>query len=41
MGRQLTGEQWTALFETYRYTARRLEPRDCYNTDPSPELLRR
>jgi len=32
MGRPLTEEQWNALFDTYRYTARRLEPRDRYNT---------
>ncbi|MFN2495882.1 MAG: DUF6879 family protein [Pseudonocardiaceae bacterium] len=33
MGRALTEEQWDALFDTYRYTARRLEPRDRYNTE--------
>jgi len=35
MGRPLTDEQWEALFDTYRYTARRREPRDRYNTDNS------
>jgi hypothetical protein len=41
MGRPLTHEQWRALFETYRYTARRLEPRDRYNTGLSTEALGR
>ncbi|MGH3941911.1 MAG: DUF6879 family protein [Pseudonocardiaceae bacterium] len=41
MGRLLTEEQWSALFDTYRYTARRLEPRDRYNTEYSVEPLRR
>lgn len=41
MGRPLTEEQWGALFDTYRYTARRLEPRDRYNTGYSAEPLRR
>lgn len=40
MGRQLTDEQWHELFETYRYTARRLEPRDRYNTGLSTQPLR-
>lgn len=37
MGRPLTEEQWRALFDTYRYTARRLEPRDQYNSGNSAE----
>lgn len=41
MGRPLTEQQWKALFETYRYTARRLEPRDRYNTGLSTEALGR
>jgi|AntDryMetagUQ889_1029465.scaffolds.fasta_scaffold00799_7 hypothetical protein len=41
MGRQLTDEQFDELFETYRYTARRLEPRDRYNTGYSSEPMRR
>lgn len=41
MGRRLTEEQWAALFDTYRYTARRLEPRDRYNTATSAERRRR
>jgi hypothetical protein len=40
MGRQLTDEQFDDLFEYYRYTARRLEPRDRYNTGLSTEPLR-
>ncbi|MGH4019915.1 MAG: DUF6879 family protein [Pseudonocardiaceae bacterium] len=41
MSQKLTDEQWGELFETYRYTARRLEPRDRYNTDYSAEPRRR
>ncbi len=41
MGRQLTDELFDELFETYRYTARRLEPRDRYNTGYSSEPMRR
>lgn len=40
MGR-LTDEEWHSLFKTYRYSARRLEPRDRYNTRYSTEPLRR
>ncbi len=40
MGRQVTDEQFDELFENYRYTARRLEPRDRYNTGLSTEPLR-
>lgn len=39
MGRPLTNEEWHSLFYTYRYTARRLEPRDRYNTGYSIEPL--
>jgi hypothetical protein len=41
MGRRLTDKQFDDLFDTYRYTARRLEPRDGYNTETSAEPLRR
>ncbi|MGH3900566.1 MAG: DUF6879 family protein [Pseudonocardiaceae bacterium] len=41
MGGKLTDEQFDELFETYRYTARRLEPRDCYHTETSTEPRRR
>jgi Family of unknown function (DUF6879) len=41
MGGKLTDEQFDELFETYQYTARRLEPRDCYNTGRSTEPKRR
>lgn len=40
MGRPLPQEQWSALFDTYRYTARRLEPRDRYNTENSERRQR-
>ncbi|MGH3926878.1 MAG: DUF6879 family protein, partial [Pseudonocardiaceae bacterium] len=40
MGRALTEQQWDALFDTYRYTARRLEPRDRYNTQNSERRQR-
>lgn len=39
MGRQLTGKQFDELFDNYQYTARRLEPRDRYNTGLSTEPL--
>lgn len=41
MGQQLTDEQFGKLFDAYRYTARRLEPRDRYNTEYSVEPRRR
>jgi uncharacterized protein DUF6879 len=41
MGRKLTDAQFDELFDTYRYTAWRLEPRDRYHTETSAEPLRR
>ncbi len=38
---KLTDDQFDELFETYRYTARRLEPRDCYNTGSSTKPKQR
>ncbi|RZS44594.1 hypothetical protein EV193_101470 [Herbihabitans rhizosphaerae] len=40
MGRTLTDGEVNDLFESYRYTARRLEPRDTYNTKPEDESRR-
>lgn len=41
MGRRIPRQEVLDLFEDYKYTARRLEPRDTYNTDPDDELRRR
>lgn len=41
MGRMLSLDEWQALFDDYRYTARRLEPWDTYNAKPEDREHRR
>jgi len=40
MGRPISDAEWHALFENYKYTARRLEPRDTYNAKPADKVHR-